>query len=165
MTQVIRNGQNVLLYANLAIGILVVLANGSALGVVLAGKGGALAGQAWEMGIWVAAGAVLVLTTAIGIARTGKAAMVLRVQGLCVLAMLFALGGWALFHAFFQDAGATERVVWVIGYFSLLAVYGAVLFVYAFPDAKHRPFRNIIVWAFVPLCVAIDVIAYTTLRV
>jgi len=85
-----------LLYLNLALGLLVAVANGAALMMVLTGRAEKLAGQGMEIGVWFAAGLVLAVTAGYALRHSERVAAILRIQTFLVIAVVLALAAWAV---------------------------------------------------------------------
>jgi hypothetical protein len=157
MTSRLSSGS--LLYLNLALGVLVAVANGAALMMVMTGRADKLAGQGLEIAAWFAAGLVLAATAGYALRHSASAPAVLRVQTFLVMALVLALAAWAVtIVAGVSSSGA--RVVWAPGYLSLAALYCGILASHALPGPQARPYRRLLIWVLVPACVFVDILTY-----
>lgn len=157
-----RLSSSALLYLNLALGLLVAVANGAALTLVLTGRAGKLAGQGLEIAMWFAAGLILVVTAGYAIRRNERTAAVLRLQTYLIMTLVLALAAWAL-TILIGSSASSVRVVWAVGYLSLTALYCAILGSHAFAEPHHFVFRQLLSWVLVPACVLIDILTYMKL--
>lgn len=155
----LRLSQSSLVYLNLALGLLVAVANGAALILVLGGKEERLTGQIPEIAAWSIAGLILAVTAGYALRRTDRAAEILRIQTYLVAALVLGLTVWALMLV----AGATSanvRVVWAVGYLSVLALYCAILAAHAFAEDRYSLHRRLFRWVVVPVGVVVDILTY-----
>jgi hypothetical protein len=157
-----RLSQNTLVYLNLALGLFVAIANGAALIVVLAGREEKLSGQALEISAWSIAGLLLAASAAYAIRRGDRVTDVLRWQAFLVIALIVGLTIWALL-LLTGAASSSTRVVWMVGYLSVLALYCAVLGSHGFAEPRHANVRMLLTWGLVPACVVIDILTYVKL--
>jgi FtsH-binding integral membrane protein len=158
-TMALRLSQSSLIYLNLALGLLVAVANGAALIVVLGGKEERLTAQVPEIAVWSIAGLILAITAGYALRRTDRTAEILRVQTYLVIALVVGLTAWALM-LMTGAISANVRVVWAVGYLSILALYCAILGSHAFPDARYSLHRRLLTWVFLPICVVVDILTY-----
>lgn len=156
---VLRLSQGSLLYLNLALGLFVAIANGAALLMVLLGRAERLGGQAVEIAAWSIGGLLLAVTAAYALRRSEKVAAILQLQTYLVVALALALTAWAL-TIVLGAASASVRVVWAVGYLSILALYCSILGAHAFPEPRHFMYRQLLNWVLVPLCVVVDIATY-----
>lgn len=155
----LRLSQSSLVYLNLALGLLVAVANGAALILVLGGKEERLTGQIPEIAAWSIAGLILAVTAGYALRRTDRAAEILRIQTYLVAALVLGLTLWALMLV----TGATSanvRVVWAVGYLSVLALYCAILAAHAFAEDRYSLHRRLFTWVVVPAGVVVDIWTY-----
>jgi hypothetical protein len=113
------------LYANLAIGLLVVLANGAAIALVLVGRGGTVSDRVPEMTLWFAAGALLLASVLYGFFRAAGVS-VLRFQLFVLIALVAGIAARALL-ALTWTSTIDAQMVWGPGFFTLLVVYAVAL--------------------------------------
>lgn len=156
---VLRLSQSSLIYLNLALGLLVAVANGAALLLVLGGKEERLTAQIPEIAAWSIAGLILAITASYALRRADRTAEILRIQTYLVIALVVGLTAWALM--LLTGAISTNvRVVWAVGYLSILALYCAILGSHAFPEARYSLHRQLLTWVLVPICVVVDIVTY-----
>lgn len=155
----LRLSQSTFVFINLALGLFVAVANGAALFLVLAGREERLSGQAFEIAAWSIAGLLLAASAGYALRRVDKVAEILRWQTYLVIALIVALTVWALMLLTGATSGSV-RVVWAVGYLSVLALYCAVLGSHAFPEPRYSTIRGLLTWVLVPVCVAIDILTY-----
>ena len=148
-----------LLYLNLALGLLVAVANGAALMMVLTGRAEKLAGQGMEISVWFAAGLLLAVTAGYALRHSERVAAILRIQTFLVIAVVLALAAWAV-TILLGNSSSGARVVWAPGYLSLTALYCAVLGSHAFPEPQNHTHRQLLFWLLVPACVLVDILTY-----
>lgn len=156
---VVRLSQNSLVYVNLALGLFVAVANGAALLVVLSGRQERLSGQAWDIAAWTIAGLLLAASAGYALRRADRVAAILQWQTYLVVALIAALTVWALM-LLTGSTSSSGRVVWAVGYLSVLALYCAVLGSHAFSDPRYSTVRMLLTWVLVPVCVAVDILTY-----
>jgi hypothetical protein len=148
-----------LLYLNLALGLFVAIANGAALLLVVKGQAERLGGQAVEIAAWSTAGLLLAITAAYALRRNEKTASILRFQTYLVIALVVALTAWALMLLTGAISSST-RVVWAVGYLSILALYCWILGSHAFPEPQYSKYRQLLAWVMLPVCIAVDILTY-----
>ena len=148
-----------LVWLNLALGLLIAVANGGALTLVLMGRAGKLADQSLEIAMWFVAGLVLMVTAGYALRRSDKTSSVLRFQTYLVVTLVLALAVWAL-TILTGTASSNVRVIWAAGYLSITALYCAILGWHAFPESHHAIYRQLLNWVLVPACIVIDVFTY-----
>jgi hypothetical protein len=156
---VLRLSQGSLVYVNLALGLFVAIANGAALMMVLMGRADRLSGQAVEIAAWSLGGVLLAISAGYALVRSDRMAAILRFQTYLVLALVLGLTFWALMLATGVTV-ASVRVVWTVGYLSILALYCSILGSHAFPEPRYSVHRQLLTWVLVPACVAVDILTY-----
>jgi len=159
---VLRMSNSSLLYLNLALGLFVAVANGAALLMVLLGRAERLSSQSGEIAAWSIAGLLLAATAAYALRHTEKIVDTLRIQTYLVATLALGLATWAL-ALVLGFGSASVRVVWAVGYLSLLALYCAVLGTHAFAEPRYLVHRRLLSWVLLPLCIAVDILTYVTL--
>lgn len=155
MTVVSRIPLKGFLYANLAIGLLVVLANGAAIALVLAGRGGSVSERIPEMMVWLSAGVLLLAGGGYAFFRSAYLA-VLRFQLFVVLALVVGIAGRAVL-ALMRASTVDTQMVWGLGFFTVLVVYTVALLSRVFDAERYRWVRTASVWIAIPLAVLLDV--------
>lgn len=156
---VLRLSQGSLLYLNLALGLFVAIANGAALTLVLMGRADKLSGQAAEIAAWSLAGLLLAVTAAYALRHAEKTASILRLQTYLVIGLVVALVAWALM-LLTGAISSSARVVWAVGYLSILALYCWILGSHAFPEPEYARYRQLLTWVLLPASIAIDILTY-----
>lgn len=159
-----RLSHSSLVYLNLALGLLVAVANGAALLLVVTGKAERLSGQAFEMAAWSIAGLLLAISAGYALRRADRIDEILRIQTYLVVALVGALTLWALMLLVGATSSST-RVVWAVGYLSILALYCSILGSHAFPGDRYSMLRRFLTWVLLPICVAVDILTYTKITV
>jgi hypothetical protein len=154
-----RLSQSSLVYLNLALGLLVAVANGAALLLVVTGKAEKLSGQAFEIAAWSLAGLLLAISAGYALRRVDRIDKILQFQTYLVVALVGALALWALMLLIGATSSST-RVVWAVGYLSILALYCSVLGSHAFLGDRYLMLRRSLTWVMFPACVAIDILTY-----
>lgn len=146
-----------LLHANLIIGAIVSLANGGALLLVLAGRGGLVTtAQLPEVAIWLAAGILLLalsVSVYVGIVQLTSA---LRFQSAVILCLVIALGVWGI--SLLLPGTEQAHVRWVVGYFSIFAAYAALLILCTVQSATTRQIIRRLCWLSIPAAVVLDIL-------
>jgi hypothetical protein len=156
---VVRLSQGSLLYVNLALGLFVAIANGAALALVLTGRAENLIGQGPEIAAWSIAGLLLAITAAYALRRSETTAAILQFQTYLVIALVVALAAWALMLVI-DATSSSARVVWAVGYLSILALYCWILGSHAFPGPEYARYRQLLAWVLLPCSIAIDILTY-----
>lgn len=146
----------VFLYANAIIGLLVVIANGAAVALVFAGRGGAVSDRVPEMVAWCIGGLLLLAAGAYAYFRPSHVLPVLRFQMFVVLALVIAVAGRAII-ALSRASAVDARLVWGVGFFTLLVIYAVALVSRVLDSDRYLWLRRALLWIGVPAAVLLDV--------
>lgn len=149
-----RISDDSLVYVNLGIGLLTVLANGAALAITLTGKAEQLVGKELEIVLWLALGIVLVGASVFGVVQRRAKVTILKFQSLAIatLATMLALWGVTLLFGKLPES----RTIWTFGYLTLVALYGVYLIARFFQGPRFNALRFYAKMLFLPLCILVD---------
>ena len=148
-----------LLKANFVLGAFVVLTNGSALLLTVAGGRSHLGGQVGEIALWAVAGLILLCLSLFGVLRPRALIDVLEVQVAVTFGLISGLVLWglAVVVGMYRTEGA---FVWSAGLLSILGLYSYALYFNVTAirgwGKRLKPFAL----AFVAACVLVDVAAF-----
>lgn len=144
------------LYCNLAIGLLVVLANGAAMALVLAGRGGSVSDRVPEMVAWFAAGLLLLAGGGYVYFRPLQLLSALRFQMFVLLALVIAITGRAIL-ALSRASVVDAQLVWGVGFFTLLVIYAVAVVSRVLDSDRYLWLRRPLLWIGIPAAILLDV--------
>lgn len=149
-----RVSDDSLVYINLGIGLLTVLANGAALAITLTGQAEQLVGKELEIALWLALGTVLVGASVFGLVQRRAKVTILKFQSLAVaiLATMLALWGITLLFGKLPES----KTIWTFGYLTLVALYSVYLIARFFQEPRFNALRSYAKMLFLPLCILVD---------